>query len=61
MTTERRSVKKRKIDLVGIAAYVFLAAFTFLSVFPWFWNLLSSFKTTTDIWARPPLLFLIQP
>jgi len=56
MTTERRSVKKRKIDLVGIAAYVFLAAFTFLSVFPWFWNLLSSFKTTTDIWARPPLL-----
>ena len=60
MTTERRSVKKRKIDLVGIAAYVFLAAFTFLSVFPWFWNLLSSFKTTTDIWARPPL-FIFDP
>lgn len=60
MSIESKSGKKRKIGLVSIVSWVFLAAFTFVSVFPWFWNILSSFKSRTDIWARPPL-FLFDP
>lgn len=46
--------------IVTVMLYCLIVVVAIVAVFPWFWLVLSSFKTRTDIWARPPL-FIFQP